>query len=98
MQYENFKNYYYNKLYSIFLITGHPKVRNGLKMCLKQPSFSKWSGHLRRSYLYKENDEKVKICNSSKLLKQILWEEIPKCILCKDRRKNILLESKLTKC
>lgn len=33
------------------------------------------------SYLYKENDEKIKICNSSKLFKQILWEEIPKCIL-----------------
>lgn len=98
MQHEYFEKYDYNKLYSIFLITGHLKVRNGLKMCLKQSSFSKWSGHLWRSYLYKKNYEKVKICNSSKLLKQILWEEIPKCILCKDRRKNILLESKLTKC
>ena len=46
--------------------------------------------------MYKKNYKKIKICNSSKLFKQILWEEIPKCILY-GRKKKRLLERKLEK-
>lgn len=42
----------------------------------------------------KKNDKKIKICNSSKLFKQILWEEIPKRHYMREKR---LLEKKLEK-
>ena len=33
------------------------------------------------SHLYHTNAQEIKVCNSTELFKQILWEKIPYCIL-----------------
>lgn len=39
-------------------------------------------------YLYKEDNEKVEVGYPSELLKQILWDKIPNCILKERKRKK----------
>lgn len=46
-------------------------------------------------YLYKEDNEKIEVGNSSELLKQILGDKIPNCVLQKKKKKaNLGVEEK----
>lgn len=40
-------------------------------------------------YLYKENNEKIEVGYPSELLKQILWDKIPNCVLKEKEKSNI---------
>lgn len=40
-------------------------------------------------YLYKEDNEEVEVCYPSELLKQILGDKIPNCILKLKKKENI---------
>lgn len=41
-------------------------------------------------YLYKEDNEKIEVGYPSELLKQILWDKIPNCVLKKKEKKQHL--------
>lgn len=39
-------------------------------------------------YLYKENNEEIEVGYPSELLEEILWDEIPYCVLWETEKKN----------
>lgn len=49
--------------------------------CAEQDTAIKKTSNFTDTHLYKKDDEKVEICDSSKLFKQILRNEVPKSVL-----------------
>lgn len=64
-------------------------TRTSTGICIKRRKYVKECSHaFVYRYLYKEDNEEVEVCYPSELLKQILGDKIPNCILKLKKKKT----------